>query len=152
MVTLSSHYHIPGPRVIHQHIDGEAVIIDFASGSYYSASGSGAAVWNLLAAGLSVADLVATLTARFTGDGAIIADAVTAYLEQLAAEGLIEAGAALPGMAEALPDLPAARPAFAPPTLQKYTDMEDLILLDPIHEVDDTGWPAPKGVTDAAAD
>ena len=29
--------------------------------------------------------------------------------------------------------------------LEKYTDMQDLLLLDPIHEVDDgSGWPTPK--------
>jgi hypothetical protein len=27
--------------------------------------------------------------------------------------------------------------------LQKYTDMADLLLLDPIHEVDEQGWPQP---------
>jgi hypothetical protein len=25
--------------------------------------------------------------------------------------------------------------------LQKFTDMQDLLLLDPIHEVDESGWP-----------
>jgi hypothetical protein len=28
----------------------------------------------------------------------------------------------------------------------KYSDMEDLIMLDPIHEVDESGWPHPKPV------
>jgi hypothetical protein len=30
---------------------------------------------------------------------------------------------------------------FEIPALEKYTDMEELLLLDPIHEVDETGWP-----------
>ena len=30
---------------------------------------------------------------------------------------------------------------FVPPTLEKYTDMQDLVLLDPVHEVDERGWP-----------
>jgi hypothetical protein len=35
--------------------------------------------------------------------------------------------------------------AFAEPILQKYTDMEALLLADPIHEVDkSTGWPHQK--------
>jgi hypothetical protein len=34
--------------------------------------------------------------------------------------------------------------AFQPPTLRKYTDMQDLLLIDPIHEVDDLGWPGVK--------
>jgi hypothetical protein len=33
---------------------------------------------------------------------------------------------------------------FNAPVLNKYTDMQDLLLLDPIHEVDATGWPSTK--------
>jgi hypothetical protein len=32
---------------------------------------------------------------------------------------------------------------FHAPVLQVYSDMQDLLLLDPIHEVDATGWPMP---------
>lgn len=32
---------------------------------------------------------------------------------------------------------------FEEPIFHKYTDMEDLLLLDPIHDVDETGWPKP---------
>jgi len=38
---------------------------------------------------------------------------------------------------------PAGRPPFVKPILQKYTDMADLLLLDPIHEVGEQGWPHP---------
>ncbi len=30
---------------------------------------------------------------------------------------------------------------FTNPVLEKFTDMADLLLLDPIHEVDESGWP-----------
>jgi hypothetical protein len=33
---------------------------------------------------------------------------------------------------------------FEMPKLSKYTDMEDLLALDPIHEVDEMGWPNAK--------
>jgi hypothetical protein len=34
---------------------------------------------------------------------------------------------------------------FQKPLLQKYTDMEALLLVDPIHEVDEEeGWPKQK--------
>jgi hypothetical protein len=28
--------------------------------------------------------------------------------------------------------------------LNKYSDMQELLLLDPIHDVDDAGWPKPN--------
>ncbi len=33
---------------------------------------------------------------------------------------------------------------FQIPVLDVYSDMQDLLLLDPIHDVDETGWPTPK--------
>ena len=41
--------------------------------------------------------------------------------------------------------LPAAdgKAAFEAPRLERYTDMKDYFLLDPIHEVDTAGWPQP---------
>jgi hypothetical protein len=34
------------------------------------------------------------------------------------------------------------RKEFEAPVLHKYIDMKDLLLLDPIHETDETGWPS----------
>jgi hypothetical protein len=34
---------------------------------------------------------------------------------------------------------------FAPPVLHVYSDMREVLLLDPIHDVEDaSGWPEPK--------
>ena len=64
-------------------------------------------------------------------------------LRSLEAESLIRSSA---NGASASPPAPgasdgAALGAFAPPAFEKFTDMEELLLLDPIHEVGDTGWP-----------
>ena len=44
---------------------------------------------------------------------------------------------------KALPVLNGERGAYVSPGVDKYTDMQELILLDPVHEVDAIGWPAP---------
>jgi hypothetical protein len=36
------------------------------------------------------------------------------------------------------------KPRFEPPILRTFEDMQDLLLLDPIHEVDEMGWPNAK--------
>ena len=41
------------------------------------------------------------------------------------------------------PDASGEKVAFEPPRLERYTDMKDYFLLDPIHEVDTAGWPRP---------
>ena len=37
---------------------------------------------------------------------------------------------------------------FQPPVFERFTDMEDLLLMDPVHEAEDEkGWPHAKGDT-----
>ena len=45
---------------------------------------------------------------------------------------------------EAASDENKVKSAWQAPLLQKFTDMQALLLLDPIHEVDSAGWPQPK--------
>ena len=33
------------------------------------------------------------------------------------------------------------RAPFVAPELKRYADMQDLLLLDPVHDVDEKGWP-----------
>jgi hypothetical protein len=46
---------------------------------------------------------------------------------------LPEAGASVDGSAE--------KTLFRAPGLQRFEDMRGFLLVDPIHEVDDAGWP-----------
>ena len=56
-------------------------------------------------------------------------------LHDLEAEALIVVDGALPETAGA------GDRDLAKPDLRKYTDMEDFMLVDPVHDVDATGWP-----------
>jgi hypothetical protein len=31
---------------------------------------------------------------------------------------------------------------YKPPAIERFDDLEELLVLDPIHEVDEAGWPA----------
>jgi Coenzyme PQQ synthesis protein D (PqqD) len=131
-----------GPEIVHETVDGEVIAIDLASGSYYSLAGSGAAAWEVLGSGASEVEIVAALASRFDADEETIAGAVSALLGELRESGLIvgdesagEAAPALAGSGEKSP--------FEAPRVERYTDMKDYFLLDPIHEVDTAGWPRP---------
>jgi len=130
------------PEIVHETVDGEVIAIDLASGSYYSLAGSGPAVWELLGGGASEAEIGAALASRFEADGETIAAAVSVLLGQLQESNLVvsdeQPGEAAPvagGSGEKIP--------FEAPRLERYTDMKDYFLLDPIHEVDTAGWPRP---------
>ncbi len=44
-------FRINRPRVTHETIDGESVMIDFDTGNYYSLNPVGSAIWDLVDAG-----------------------------------------------------------------------------------------------------
>lgn len=130
-----------GPEIVHETVDGEVIAIDLASGSYYSLAGSGPAIWALLTDGASEAEVREAVAARFGGPETAAAD-VAAFMGQLRENGLI---VGLEGGEEGTPPAidAAGDGAYEAPRLERYTDMKDYFLLDPIHEVDTAGWPRP---------
>lgn len=131
-----------GPEIVHETVDGEVIAIDLANGSYYSLAGSGPAIWELLYKGVSEAEISAVLAGRFDAEEAEIGAAVSALLAQLRENSLIVSEADIPAGPAAIDDSIEKEP-FEPPRLERYTDMKDYFLLDPIHEVDTAGWPRP---------
>lgn len=131
-----------GPEIVHETVDGEVIAIDLADGSYYSLAGSGPAIWELLAHGAGEAEICTALAGRFEAEEAEIGAAVSALLAQLQENGLIvsEAGIAVGPPATAGSG---EKSQFEAPRLERYNDMKDYFLLDPIHEVDTAGWPRP---------
>jgi CubicO group peptidase (beta-lactamase class C family) len=61
-------YVVRSPAVVHESIDGEAVIINLESGAYFSADGAGAVAWQRIAGGASPADLAMVLAERYGDD------------------------------------------------------------------------------------
>jgi Coenzyme PQQ synthesis protein D (PqqD) len=141
---MSNRYRVNSPRVMHETIEGEVIVIDLSTGSYYSLRSSGAEIWHALERGLREDEIANALAVRYDGEAAEITAAVSKLLDELREEGLIEssngAGEALPAALPSLQD-DGPRDRFEPPLLEKHTDMQDLILLDPVHEVDARGWP-----------
>jgi Coenzyme PQQ synthesis protein D (PqqD) len=146
----NSRFRVNSPRVVHETIDGEVVMINLDTGCYYSLDNVGAAIWNRLDSGASLGEMVAWLASSYPSDRQEVEAAVEQLVTELQSEELIRG---LDGQAAgrdgARHDGARGEPAVAPavfetPVLHKHTDMQDLLLLDPIHEVDETGWPTVK--------
>lgn len=132
---------VAGSHVISETIDGETVVIHLESGIYYSLGGTASEIWESIVDGTSQSALVAGLCARYEAAPGAVEEAVRAFLDEIEQDGLIRR---LPGPPRASADAVAAaeeRPPFATPTVQRFTDIQELLMLDPIHEVDPTGWP-----------
>jgi hypothetical protein len=140
-MSTSERYRVNEPTVIQEVIDGEAIIADLGRGYYYSLDSLGSVVWKALVDGASVAEIIDGCAAHYQAERAEIAAGIEGLLQRLTAEQLLVSREGGPGHSVELGGLPGAAGAWAVPTLSKYTDMEQLLLLDPIHDVDETGWP-----------
>lgn len=141
-------YRINNPQVINETIDGEAIMINLVTGAYYSLDRIGGDVWAVLEQGASPEEVTAALVARYDAPTEVVRASVDALIERLASEDLIvEAPDASPLPSTAVAE---TRAPFSAPKLDKFTDMQDLILLDPVHEVDSRGWPHAAPAINAA--
>jgi len=139
-------YRINTPQVISENIDGEVVIANLQTGVYYSMERVGADVWPWFENGISEADLLKKAVARYAGNVSEIEASLGEFVGKLLAERLIVEAPVAPSLHQngALQANGNELRPFEKPILESYNDMQDLLLLDPIHEVDETGWPAPK--------
>ena len=135
-------YIINEPTVIADVLDHEAVILNLDTGKYYSARDSGLDVWQLLSAGYTTDEAIQQLAERYTVDAAGLKPDVEKLLQLFIDDALIRpADISAPTAAV---NLAGESQAFVTPEITIYTDMQNLLLLDPIHEVEATGWPDKK--------
>ena len=139
-------FQVNTPNIIHEIIEGEAIIINMEKGHYYSLRSTGAEIWDCIVRGMSIGEIVYKLSEQYEGEGKDIKTAVDNLIFELHGEDMIIPAAAEDGGETSLQENTKTinktkTPKFEFPLLEKYTDMEELLLLDPIHEVDQTGWP-----------
>lgn len=130
-------------HVVHETIDGETILIHLGTGSYYSIDGAGSEAWVLLAAGTSMEELLAAAADRYIGDPGEIDSSLSSLLAELLREGLLVEGEA--AATSGPPGLPPGQVPFVVPVLHVYSDMQEFMLVDPLHDVDEVaGWPHAK--------
>ena len=138
---LGTRFRLKAPDVVARVIDGEAILIAFETGSYYSARGAGGFVVDAIQRSATLAAILDAFAGAGAPENGDIPRQIGDFVAELQAEGLIETGdGASAPEGVALPE----QPTFEPPVLEKYRDLEDLLVLDPIHDVDAAGWPVAK--------
>jgi hypothetical protein len=138
--TMEPRYTIDVDQIVSEALEREVMVVNLENGYYYVLEGTGAELWPWLTAGASVPEAAAALAQRYSGDAAQIEAAVRQFVADLAGEALLR-----PAEAGAAPTLEVAaaeqRPPFTLPALYKYTDMANLVQMDPIRDFDEGGWP-----------
>ncbi len=139
-MTESLYYH-PQGNVIHQTLDHETVIINLDNGRYYSFNAPASFIWECLMKLYAVHEIADCFARRGNGDASELSQAIATFVAELVNEELIVAA---PNAAHDREVLEIADVFFETPQMEKFTDMEKLIPLDPIHQVGAMGWPFPQ--------
>jgi hypothetical protein len=131
---------INAPIVVSETRDGESIIMHHGTGTFFDSSGSGARIWQWIEQGSTLAAIAVALVACYDTDHAAAFAAAKRFVEVLTMHDLVQFG----GVAAAAPALAmeaAGREPLPEPVLGVHTDLADMLLLDPIHDVDEAGWP-----------
>lgn len=130
-------YRINEPDVTAESFDGEVIVINLATGRYHSLRGSGTWLWPALTAGLGRQEVIDRLVDA-NGGGGDAEQQVSEFIERLVSEDLLVDAGERADRETARVEPPAM---YEAPSIETFTDMESLLLIDPIHEVDVRGWP-----------
>ena len=126
-------------RVVHEIADPkDALLIDLEQGVYYHLEGVAATIWKSALDGLSLAAIAGAVERNYSGCEDQVPAAVAAFAQALIDERLLTlAFGTANGAATAPPLGQHERTPYRAPSLNRFTDLQDLLLADPICEVRD---------------
>jgi hypothetical protein len=134
---LNTSYCLNAPNCISEEIEGDLIVINLSTGRYYNMRGPSVRLWQMLAEGI-----LPSLISEANKWNATQLSLMIRFLESLIEEGLLvkndaQAQYVAPEglLIQTLDDN-----SFH---MDVFTDMEEILGLDPIHEADttDAGWP-----------
>jgi hypothetical protein len=141
-VAPASRYQVSGPKVIRESFEGEVILVHLDTGTYYSLRGAGAALWTMIEASASLEEIADGAAASYEATQAVILADLEAFVSELLAEDLISAAAGSHSPISTPPlSVGESRLPYQTPVLERFSDMQELLLLDPVHDVGEDGWP-----------
>ena len=124
------------PAIVHDLIEDEVIIVHLERGFYYSLSGTSALVWRALDKRYSPEQISTVLFSLSENTD------VSRFILDLQQDDLVVIDDSL----QPATDLEELRTLLSVSgkdalKLNRYTDMQEFLLLDPIHDVGENGWP-----------
>ena len=128
-----------------ERLDGEVIAIDFATGKYFSFQGSAADLMWLLQSEVPRESWFEVVQEAFKSLATLeeFTAQVEAFISELKSLGLVEQTDWLTGNPTALPE-DYERGAWESPQIMVEDDLADLLVIDPIHDTGEDGWPEIK--------
>ncbi|MEI9906776.1 MAG: hypothetical protein WDO06_01715 [Actinomycetota bacterium] len=129
-------------NISQERLDGEVVVISFNTGKYFSAKGTAADIFWLVQYGVDQSFWPEIFQAHFPNFDAATSG-ISAFLESAVSEELF-LPLATPSLEKISLPLDYERGEWEAPRLVVFEDLQDLLLLDPVHDTSIEGWPSPK--------
>ena len=130
--------------IVFEAYQDETVLLNLKTGTYYTLDRVGASFLQAMLSSSSLERAEEILVDHY--DEAV--DKVRSYLhefvEELRGEELIMPVEASSTGDEAAVEMTNWPTSLTLPKMEKYSDVEDLLLIDPVHEVKEEGWPEPQ--------
>ncbi len=124
--------------------DGQAIVINYLTGMYYGMSSLGSAVLDLILKGVSPARIADEIRKK-DGCPEEIGEKIDAFIKTLLEEEILIGSPDDEGTGEPAVIGDEAYADGFELTVDAYAEAQDLILADPVHEVDvSMGWPVMK--------
>lgn len=141
MLPLQTRFRINDAEVAAEVFDGEAIILNLATGAYYSIDKAGGLAWTMLAGGHSLEETTSALLARYD----VPLEQARADIGRLAADLVQERLVLVADDARSVQPLrdptPAQRLPYVAPELHIYRDMGAMLALDPpMPRLDEIPW------------
>ena len=132
MSTLDDRLCLNQEEVAAKVLDGEAIIINLTSGQYYRMDKVGAEIWQMIEARHSVEELILSIFGRYN----VSLEQVRVDVERLTAELVEENLVTVANDGMPLSEIRDVKQrkdksTYESPNLKKYSDMADLLALDP---------------------
>ena len=130
---------ICNPKIVSEEFDNEIILIDIEKGLYFTIGGLGVDLWKLF----SIPCSLENITQRLDNENinTIDLEILSSFIHQLEENNLLVQSTEAP-TSSASNNQPLFSSMLAP-SLSIYSDLAELIAIDPVHEVDQSlGWPA----------
>ena len=142
----SSRFCIYDKNIISDVFGEEVVLVNLESGMYFSLRTTATQAWIRLQNNYSVYEIITELGNLYEVTNEELSKQIHVFVQELIDKKLIK-------LSDATEKNPVAinenqqKGNFVPLVLEVFSDMQEILLLDPVHDVDKSGWPVSKDNT-----
>lgn len=131
------------PALTIEDFGDEIILVNLHNGAYFSMKGTAAVVWKQLQRSQVMPHFLDQLSATYElGSNSL--QSLQQFLHQCVDDELILFDDGEAGHLARYDAPQSGKPSLPVPKYDKFTNMQDILLLDPIHDVGELGWPHPK--------